>query len=239
MHGFFTHTLILCVALCLGAVAHAETSPPAPSLTFEPANFKAGRLALQNLIKYPRHLAKKKADLNVVIQCETIVKRTGKLKASICYNTDGDNWAFGNQIKLALPKTAFTPARVNGHVRAAHMHFYVLFRKQGQKTSVDVVPNNGLYLDTLGFDYTSAQRYRNNDSSFGTGCGIFVDLTVKLIVDTQGNPRDAIVEGENTNERCTKYIIEDFMGQKFIPAFHAGKAFESYYSERISPTHAR
>lgn len=193
-------------------------------------------MSIEKLIKFPRKHEKSKEDIAVVIRCDAVIKRNGKVDHNFCYEEGGVHFPFVSMINRAASKSVFNPARVNGTARPVYFQYYVLFIKKGSATSIEVIGNSGLEVDKYGVDYTSPQRYSVPGGIFGAGCSYNKHITVNAVISELGTVSSVAVEGDNAGDKCTKYLEESFKNQKFIPATYNGKAISAFYSELIFDT---
>ena len=201
---------------------------------FEPASFTQSTSSLQNRIKFPKYIAKSKEDRNVVIRCDVLVDRSGKLSENICFNAQKANRLYGVEIDRAAAGARIKAATISGTSRRVMFQYFVMFQKKGKSTLVEVFPNSGLQVQDYGPNYTSAQRYRENHSNWGAGCGFKTKVTIRAIIDKKGAILNAIAESENAEEKCKEYMLKGFLKGEFIPAFKNGLAVDSFYEEEIS-----
>ncbi len=210
------------------SVNHAEETPD----IFEPANLKNTKTSLQSRITFPKKVLKSEIYENIVVRCDALVSRRGKFNLNFCYEKDKKLFPYVTAINIAAKRSTIKPGRVNGTVRNVWFQYYVVFLNSKDKHSVEVVPNSGLEASKYGFDYTSAQRYREGGGIFGIGC-INNDSTVNGIIDEFGIPSEIKVVGEGVGDKCKRNLKEQFFEQRFIPAMVNGVAVKSFYSEEI------
>ncbi|PCK08804.1 MAG: hypothetical protein COA42_07310 [Alteromonadaceae bacterium] len=200
---------------------------------FEPANLKDSKSSLQNKIKFPRKVLRSDVDTNLVVRCDAQVTRSGKLSLNYCLDKSKKAFPYVVAINNAAKRATIKPGKVNGRARKTWFQYYVVFMKKGDKHSVEVMPNSGLEVNRYGFDYTSAQRYKEGKGNFGVGCGINKHITVNAVIETDGTPSEIKVATEDAGKNCIKYLTKTFMAQKYIPAMVDGVAVRSLYSEQI------
>lgn len=201
--------------------------------TFRPAQLTDRPSSLQNMIKYPKILLRKKIYESVVIRCDAAVSVTGAITHNFCPEGSPTETPYIRAINRAAKAAVLQPAKVNDVTKKVFLQYYIVFKNSDKGHSIDVIPNSGLQMDQFGAEYTSAQRYKNGSGNFGTGCSANPKITIKAIIDKKGLAKTIAVEPEDTNNHCKKYLIKAFKEQRFIPAFYKGQTMDSYYSEAI------
>ena len=200
---------------------------------FVPASLKDSRSSLQNRINFPKRVLKAKNYGSVVVRCDSVVRRTGKFTHNFCYQEGKKAFPFVSAINRAAKGARINPGKVNGTARNVWFQYFVVFTSSEKGHAVEVIPNSGLEVGKYGYDYSSAQRYREGGGNFGIGCGINTEIVVKAIVDSFGRPSNIEVESEDEGDKCKRNIKQSFSEQEFIPAMVNGVAFKSFYSEEI------
>ncbi len=226
MHKLFFLYFLFSFTLSAKQVEQSE------SIKFEPANFKDTKFSLQNLIRFPSSKAESDKDFSALMQCEAQISRTGRFLYNFCFGSKGEYRLFYKKIERAAKKAKIKPGRVNGIAKKVWFQYFIVFTKKKGQLLIEGFPNSGLQVEQYGVDYTSAQRYRENDNNFGSLCK-GTRQTVKAIINKFGVTESVQVEGKNTGERCKNQLIKSFMKMNFIPAFANGKAVASFYSEDI------
>ena len=200
---------------------------------YEPATLKASKFSIQNLIKFPKSVLKSKDKANVVVRCDASISRAGKFLMNFCYENSSMHNPYLRAINSAAKRAIINPGRVNDAAKTIWYQYYVLFSHSNGQGSVEVISNSGLQVNTYGLDYTSAQRYKEGRGNFGAGCGINKDITVNAIISSEGVPKKVDVVSDKAGEKCKRYLKENFMDQRFIPASYKGRFIDSFYSEKI------
>lgn len=202
---------------------------------YEPANFGGKGNSFEASIKFPHAMAKSGEDRTLIINCDASISRTGRFLSNYCFQNDPKFFPYVVAINRAAIAGKIEPAKIDGIAQIVWFQYFVAFTKKGNKTLIEVFPNSGLQAEKFGFEYTSAQRYKEDSGNFASGCGAAYNKTilVKAIIGKDGKTKNVAVEGKDLSDTCVENLKRDFSEQEFIPAIFEGKPIDSFYSEDI------
>jgi len=195
---------------------------------FIPANFRTGSHSLESNIRFPKNTP----DGILVIKCAGYVLANGRLSLKVFYESPNKHRKsvrrFQRAIAVASRWIKLTPASVNGERKEVWFNFSVVFRKFGDKQTIEVYPSHLYDIDKYEKTYTDPQRYGFNN--WPRGCGQFT-FFVSADVDSTGKASDAKVIVGSAPSRCERKIVDFIENNSYIPATHNGEYVTAKYVE--------
>jgi hypothetical protein len=196
-----------------GSQAHAETRHTS-------AHFAVADKSLHDLIEFPSG----EQDVSLVVLCNTLVTRTGRLRDTMCNMRDATTRPYERAIRNAAKRARAVPGTVDGQATQVWAQFAVFFERAQTVESVTVFPHNFLQSELFGADYIAPQRHgfpRFPD------CELKHPVWIAYSVDRVGRATILAFERGDNELVCVESFKQRVLDSKYIPAFSRGRAVDA------------
>ena len=211
---------------------------------FVPAHFGKGENSLLANLECPKNYS----DEDMVgVFCQATIDTGGKVrnKGSFCFSQNHEDRNFARDSRVALKKSTFMPASIDGVNTEVHFSFRLFFSFKDDDCNIIAVPNFGYHQDQFGVEYFSPQEVvgertwlsRSRRLGQGVGGEIFsnqrgIMFVMSIAVSIDGEASDARIE--NNRFATTRQLNASLVAlgkSHFIPGFYKGEKTSMRYFE--------
>ena len=234
-------SLLVYLLMLLSGLAFSDTLE---NRQFVPAHFGKGENSLLANLECPENHSDKNT---IILFCQATVDTNGevKRKGSFCFSQDYNARNFARESRIALRKSTFMPASIDGVNTEVYFSFRIFFSFKDEDCNIIAVPNFGYHQDKFGMEYFSPQEVvgdrtwlsRSRGLGQGGSGGVWANsrgimFAMSVAVSTDGEASDARIENRGFATRRQLHASLVALGKShFIPGFYKGKKTSMRYFE--------